>query len=65
VAWDEGIGERERLILCDAQTSGGLLMAVPPAVRGPLLADLARAGAPAAEVGEVVDGPPGRIEVVA
>ena len=65
VAWDEGIGERERLILCDAQTSGGLLMAVPPAVREPLLADLARAGAPAAEVGEVVDGPPGRIEVVA
>ncbi len=65
VSWDEGIGERERLILCDAQTSGGLLMAVPPAVRDQLLADLERAGVPAAEVGEVLAGPPGRIEVVA
>ncbi len=30
VAWDEGISITDQMILCDAQTSGGLLMAAPP-----------------------------------
>lgn len=64
VDWDAGVGEAERLLLCDAQTSGGLLMAVPPGVGDALVADLLRAGVPvAAEVGRVMEGPPGRIEV--
>jgi selenide,water dikinase len=29
VEWDDRIDERSRLILCDAQTSGGLLIALP------------------------------------
>lgn len=66
VDWDDGLGGMERLILCDAQTSGGLLMAVPEAAREALVADLVRAGVPVvAEVGRVVEGPPGRIEVAA
>jgi selenide,water dikinase len=29
IIWDEGISELEKLILCDAQTSGGLLIILP------------------------------------
>ena len=29
VEWG-GLGETEQLLLCDAQTSGGLLVAIPP-----------------------------------
>jgi hypothetical protein len=29
VEWG-GLGEMEQLMLCDAQTSGGLLVAIPP-----------------------------------
>lgn len=58
--------ETTRLLLCDAQTSGGLLLAVPPASEGVLLEALEREGTPArAVIGEVVAGPPGRIEVAA
>jgi selenide,water dikinase len=60
------IDEPQRLLLCDAQTSGGLLIAVPPADEPRLLAELARRGAPArAVVGELVPGSPGAIEVLA
>lgn len=63
VQWDEGVGEAARLMLCDAQTSGGLLMAVPPGAKEAVLADLSAAGIPAAEIGELTAGPAGRIEV--
>jgi selenide,water dikinase len=54
----------ERLLLCDAQTSGGLLLAVPPEHEARLLAELERRGAPAcARIGEIVSGGPGEIEV--
>jgi selenide,water dikinase len=48
----------QQLLLCDAQTSGGLLLAVPPASEARLLAELA------AVIGELVTGSPGEIEVV-
>ncbi len=57
------LDELERLILADAQTSGGLLMSVSAKVVDGLLVDLADRGVPAVVVGEVVDGPAGRIEV--
>ncbi len=57
------LDELERLILADAQTSGGLLMSVSAEVVDGLLVDLADRGAPAVAVGEVVEGPAGRIEV--
>jgi selenide,water dikinase len=50
----DGIGEVERLIACDAQTSGGLLAAVPAELAG-------RLGWPV--IGELADGPAGTVLV--
>ena len=62
--FDADIADGDRLVLADAQTSGGLLLAVPPARVDALVADLARRGVPArAIVGEVVAGVSGRIRV--
>ncbi len=64
VDWASTLAEPDRLVLCDAQTSGGLLIAVPPEGEGTLLAELEKRGAPArAVIGELVEGEPGRIEV--
>ena len=49
------------VLLQDAQTSGGLLLAT--ASPGPLIEELGRRGAIAAIVGQVVQGDPGHIEV--
>jgi len=58
------IDERDRLVLADAQTSGGLLIAVPPEGVERLVADLEAGGALAsAVIGEIVPGEPGAIEV--
>lgn len=55
----------ERLLLADAQTSGGLLAAVPEAVAAEVVAALERAGTPAAAaVGRVTGPGAGRISVV-
>jgi selenide,water dikinase len=51
------------VLLHDAQTSGGLLLAVAPGAKAGLLGDLTARGLSAAEVGEVVPGPAGRISV--
>ena len=51
------------VLLHDAQTSGGLLLAVAPGAAAALLGDLAGRGLIAAEIGEVVPGPAGRISV--
>jgi selenide,water dikinase len=62
-----GIAEPERLVLCDAQTSGGLLVVVPAARLPVLLAGLERRGTPArAVLGTVHEATPeaaGRIEL--
>jgi selenide,water dikinase len=64
VGWG-GVDETERLVLCDAQTSGGLLIAVPPEGERALVASLERGGAwAAASLGEFVPGEAGRIDVV-
>jgi selenide,water dikinase len=57
-----GLDRVRREILFDPQTSGGLLLAVPPDSAPPLLAALLAAGHTAADVGEVLEGAP-RIEV--
>ncbi len=60
----DGVGEIDRLILADAQTSGGLLIAVPADLEPALVAELERNHAPAwAVIGELVPGKPGSIEV--
>jgi len=58
------VSEIYRLILADAQTSGGLLIAVPPERESELLEELERHGAPArAVIGELTPGAPGSIQV--
>ena len=65
-SFDASVAPEERLLLADAQTSGGLLLVVPPAREADLLAGLERAGTAAASVvGEIVEGEPGEIEVSA
>jgi selenide,water dikinase len=55
-----------RLVLADAQTSGGLLLAVAPQRAGALARMLERNGVPVvAEIGEIIAGVAGRIDVVA
>jgi selenide,water dikinase len=53
------------VLLYDAQTSGGLLLAAPAPAAPALLADLRARGLPAALIGEVARGEPGRIDVLA
>ncbi|HEY3282826.1 MAG TPA: selenide, water dikinase SelD [Armatimonadota bacterium] len=63
--WPEGFEEWQRLMLADAQTSGGLLASVPADRVDELLALLRQAGTPAqAVIGEVVAEPAGVVEVV-
>jgi selenide, water dikinase len=66
VSWDDSLTELQRLILCDAQTSGGLLIAVPDAQAGALLLELAAEATPiAVVVGRIVEGTAGEIRVTA
>jgi selenide,water dikinase len=51
--WDEAVPEERRWLLCDAMTSGGLLVAAPPG-----------SGAPGVLIGHTGAGEPGRIRVV-
>jgi selenide,water dikinase len=52
----------EQHVLADAQTSGGLLIATREPVR--LAAELERRRVPVADIGEVEEGPPGRVRVL-
>ena len=64
VTFDASIAEVDRIILADAQTSGGLLIALPESSRDPVLAALRREGTlAAAEIGRVRAGEPGTITV--
>jgi selenide,water dikinase len=64
-AFEDGRGLKpaELELLHDPQTSGGLLLSVPPQSSGPLLEALLQSGHTAAEIGEVLAGP-ARLEVV-
>jgi hypothetical protein len=52
VDWADGVPEPHRWLLCDAMTSGGLLIAAP-----------AGRNAPGTEIGRLLDGEPGAIAV--
>ncbi len=61
-----GLTEVERLVLADAQTSGGLLIAVPPERLEVLQAELQQRGTLAhALIGEMIEGEAGQLEVEA
>ncbi len=51
------------VLLHDAQTSGGLLLAAPPAAAPALLGELRAQGLPAAGIGEVIQGESGHVDV--
>ena len=62
VIWDADLTDADRLLLCDAQTSGGLLMSVPADRVAALVDALRQEGAPcAAVVGRITDGSAGTI----
>jgi selenide, water dikinase len=54
VDWEPAVPEERRWLLCDAMTSGGLLVAAPEG-----------SGAPGTRIGRVAEGEPGRIRVTA
>jgi selenide,water dikinase len=64
VTFAAAVPEATRVLLCDAQTSGGLLLAVPDARAEALVTALKKEGTPAAaRIGRVTSGPPGTITV--
>lgn len=63
VAIEGAVPEEAAVLLQDAQTSGGLLLAAAPASAGALLDDLIARGLQAAEIGQVTNGPAGHITV--
>jgi selenide,water dikinase len=65
VDWEVDVPMVLRLLLCDAQTSGGLLLAVSPERALPLLESLRESRTPAATIiGEIVTGADARIQVI-
>lgn len=64
IDYDEEISEIEQLILCDAVTSGGLLIAVAGDEADALQAVLEKNNVTSAIIGEVTAEHPGRIQVV-
>jgi selenide,water dikinase len=60
--WAPGTPEAVQIVLCDAQTSGGLLLAVSDAGEAALQRELARRGVTGWTVGEIIPGP-GTVEV--
>lgn len=65
VDFSASISREEELVLCDAQTSGGLLMAVSPAKVDDLLDALVTTPTPGQVIGEAIAEPSRRIQVMA
>ena len=62
-AVDPAVSEELAVLLYDAQTSGGLLLAAPPAAAPALLDELLAQGLPAAIIGDIVAGESGHVDV--
>jgi selenide,water dikinase len=63
VRWDDTVSEPLRSMLCDAMTSGGLLIAVPPDHAAAMGAALSAAAPQSACIGTLAPGRPGLIGV--
>lgn len=64
ISWANALDEDDKLLLCDAQTSGGLLIAISPERADELLAALRERKTLASSViGEFVEGPAGEVSV--
>jgi selenide,water dikinase len=65
VEWSPELSPADRYLCVDAQTSGGLLLAVPAENEAALLAALREEGTPAAvTIGRIIGGPAGQIRVL-
>ncbi|HET9051491.1 MAG TPA: selenide, water dikinase SelD [Candidatus Dormibacteraeota bacterium] len=62
--WAPGVDELRRTIATDAQTSGGLLLAVEPSRAAELVERVVDAGGAAWRVGRLFEGPPEPLRVV-
>jgi selenide,water dikinase len=62
-AVDPAVPPELAVLLHDAQTSGGLLLAAPPGAAPALLGDLREQGLPAAVIGDIVAGESGHVDV--
>jgi selenide,water dikinase len=66
VRYEDGVDKAAQLVLCDAQTSGGLLIAVAQDRADRLVEELTSRGAPcAARIGQLTEGPAGRMTIEA
>ena len=65
VRFDDAVDEVSRVLLTDAQTSGGLLISCPRPKAEALRTALAERAVPSHDVGEVGDGPAGSIRIEA
>ncbi len=63
VSWDTGINDIDKLLMCDPQTSGGLLISVAEGAVDGLLADLSLRGVVGTVVGEVTTFAGSAVEV--
>jgi selenide,water dikinase len=64
VRWPDGLPDETKLVLADAQTSGGLLIAIAPHDLDQLVTRLAAAeGTLAAVIGRTVEGQPAMIQL--
>lgn len=64
VKWESAIPEEAKWLLYDAQTSGGLLMAVPPEKKDLLISELQRSNCVAAVIGNIKEKRTPLIQVV-
>jgi cysteine desulfurase NifS/selenium donor protein len=64
IDFDDKIDHVSRILLADAQTSGGLLISLPAGQAEELLTDLSAKGIEAARIGEMTGEGPGRISVI-
>jgi selenide, water dikinase len=64
VRWPTQLPAARQVLLCDAQTSGGLLVAVPATDAKPLLEALEERGVSGSVIGELTEGEAGSILVV-
>ena len=65
VRWASGVSDEQKVVLADAQTSGGLLIACPPQRVRQLHRELSSRGEVGVEIGAVSGGRSGTISVVA
>lgn len=61
--WADAVDEVTRTLLCDAQTSGGLLFSVRAEAAGEAVKRLRAEGVEATEIGGLVEGPAGEVRV--